>query len=243
MITPKNFTVSFLKKEEVAQGIESFFFERPSDFEFAAGQYNRWTLPIQAQDGKGNSRLFSISSSPLEKGFLSLTTKLTGSDFKNGLLNLKETDQIQIFGPLGGFTINEQDLRQRVFIAGGIGVTPYHSILGYLSEKQLNIPIILLASFSTPEEMAFLDGFKKIESKNENIKVIYTATRPEQAKIKWEGQTGRIDADMIKKYVQNISDSMFYLVGPPAMVEGTKKILTEMSITEENIKVEQFTGY
>lgn len=243
MIPPKNFTVKFIKKEEAALQTESFFFERPPDFEFIAGQYNRWTLPITANDRKGNSRLFSISSSPLGKDFVCLTTKLTGSDFKNGLLNLKEGDQIQMFGPMGRFVLDENDSRKKVFISGGIGITPFHSILNYVSGRELNMPITLLASFSTPEEMIFLDNLKQIENHKTNIKVVYSATRPEQSKIKWEGETGRIGENMIKKYVQNISESIFYVVGPPAMVESTKQMLLETNISLENIKVEQFTGY
>src|SRR5581483_441264 len=243
MIPPKTYNIQFLKRQDLAKDTHSFFFKRPVDFEFIAGLYNRWTLPIEATDGRGNSRLFTISSSPLEKEYVSFPTKIVQSQFKKALLELKEGAQIQMFGPLGRFTLDENDNRTCVLLAGGIGITPFHSIIPYANAQKLTIPLILIASFSTPEEMVFYDELTQIAKENQNIKVIYTITRPQESQQQWTGETGRISDTMIKKYVSNVMDAIYYVVGPPAMLEGMKKVLLDMEIKEENIKVEQFTGY
>jgi ferredoxin-NADP reductase len=184
-----------------------------------------------------------MSSSPLEKNFVSLTTKIIQSEFKKALFALKEQDEIKIFGPMGQFILEEHDTRKKIFLAGGIGVTPFHSIITYATAANLNLPITLLASFSIPEEMIFFNELTKIANSHANIQDIYTITKPQESKTSWIGETGRVSENMIKKYAKDIMQSVFYIVGPSPMVEGTKKLLEDMKITNENIKIEQFTGY
>ncbi len=221
----------------------TFFFKKPKRFDFIAGQYNRWTLPIKATDGRGSSRFFTISSSPLESDTISLTTKIIQSDFKKALMNLKEKDEIKIFGPMGNFIFDESNSKPKVFIAGGIGITPFHSELLYATRKNLTIPITLFVSFSTREEIIYFEELKKLEEQHANIKIIYTITKPHESEKVWTGETGRISEKLIKKYVLDIFDVLFYVVGPPSLEEGIKSLLTNMKISEENILTEQFTGY
>ncbi len=227
MIISQSYTIRFLSRQELAKDTYSFYFERPKNFNFLPGQYNRWTLPITATDGRGSSRFFTISSSPFEMDKLTLTTKIIQSDFKKALLKLEPNDEIKIFGPMGNFVFDETNAKPRVFIAGGVGITPFHSMLQYAAAKNAPIPITLLASFSTPEEMIFLEELKKLETMHTHIKNVY----------------GRISEELIKKYIPDITNSIFYVVGPPSMEEATKTLLNEMHITSENILTEQFTGY
>lgn len=240
----QNYAIQFLSKKEITKDTYSFYFSRPKDFVFFSGQYNRWTLPITANDGRGSSRFFTISSSSLESEFISITTKVGISDFKKALLQLEKNDEMKIFGPMGRFTLDESDTRQKVFIAGGIGITPFHSMLLYAAAKNLTIPLTLLVSFSTFEEAAFYTELTELEKTHPHIKIIYTITHPEESKNPWSGETGRISSEMIQKYVRDISQSVFYMAGPPSMVDGTKKLLLEdIRIKNENIKIEQFSGY
>ncbi len=243
MISSQTFTVSFLSRKEVAKNTYSFFFSRPEGFDFIAGQFNRWTLSIAVSDGRGASRFFTISSSPLDKEFISFTTKIIQSDFKKALLNLKKNEKVNIFGPSEKFILDENDMREKVLIAGGIGITPFHSILTYAVSKNLTIPLTLLVSFSIPEEMVFYEELTELSKTHKNIRIVYTITKPEESKIPWSGEKGRISEDLIKKYILDLQKSVFYVVGPPPMVEGTKQMLSEMQIPDENVKVELFTGY
>ena len=144
---------------------------------------------------------------------------------------------------MGNFVLDETNPKPKVLIAGGIGVTPFHSMLTYAAAKNLTIPLTLFVSFSLPEEMVFYEELKKLEEQHENIKIIYTITKSEQSQTPWTGETGRVSKDLIKKYVPDISNVLIYVVGPPPMEEATKKLLNEMLIADENILTEQFTGY
>lgn len=243
MIDSKPYVIQFISKEQVAKDTYTFSFKRPDEFDFLPGMYNRWTLPITATDGRGSSRFFTISSSPLVKDKLTVTTKIIQSDFKKALLHLKENDEIKIFGPMGNFVLDEINTKQRVLIAGGIGITPFHSMLTYAAVKNLTIPLTLYVSFSTPEEMIFFEELKQIGETHSNIKIIYTITKPEESQTHWEGEKGRISEGLIKKYLPDIEGALYYVVGPPPMEEATTKMLKEMGLSEENILTEAFTGY
>lgn len=241
MAESQMYTVSFLAKKEEAKDIFTFSFRRPDIFEFIAGQYNRWILPGTDSNGKTLSHFFTISSSPSDPNIM-LTTKLSGSEYKNKLLSLEQGEEIKIFGPMGDFTL-ESDPRPSVFLAGGIGITPFHSILRYLSKETINRNITLLASFSTPEEIIFKDELEKIASEHPEIKIIFTVTRLEQSRIEWQGERGRISPELIEKYVTDLSTGTFYIAGPGAMVNGTKQILETLQIKEDQVHTEEFPGY
>lgn len=239
----QSYTTKFIKKEKIAKSTYSFYFEKPQGFEFIAGQYNRWTLPINAMDGRGSSRFFTISSPPFEKEFLVFTTKIIQSDFKKALSKLEAGKEIKIFGPMGQFVLDEDNQDENVFIAGGIGITPFHSILMNAAVNNSTKLLTLFVSFSMPQDLVFFDELAKLPQIHPNIKIIYTITKPQESQMPWNEETGRISDTMIKKYVADISQCIFYIVGPPSMVEGTQKLLEEMNIPNEHVKTEQFSGY
>ncbi|HSX09323.1 MAG TPA: FAD-dependent oxidoreductase [Candidatus Saccharimonadales bacterium] len=243
MIQSQTYTIKLTKKILVAKDTYSFYFKRPKEFNFISGQYNRWTLPINATDGRGSSRFFTISSPPSEKESLVVTTKIIQSDFKNALLNLEVGQEIKIFGPMGQFIIDETHQTDHVFIAGGIGITPFYSMLMDASTKKSNKKLTLLASFSTTDEIIFLNELEKASTLYDQINVVYTITQPQKSQTPWDGQTGRISEELIKKYVNDIPTSIFYIVGPPSMVEEIQTLLKKMNVPNKNIKTEQFTGY
>ncbi len=241
-MTPSKFTVRFLKKVQRTYDVHSFYFQRPDGYEFTAGQYNRWIIPIENPDERGNSRYFTISSAPYEKEHLMLTTKINISSFKRTLLTFQPGQEIEIFGPLGVFTLSDPSLHH-VFIAGGIGVTPYHSMIMESSMNTWTSPITLFSSFSTVEDIVFHEDFNQVEKSKSWFKYYPTVTKPEESKQPWSGLTGRIDKNVIEKYVADIPNCIFYFCGPPAMVDALQKITEELHIAEDRIKIEKFTGY
>lgn len=243
MIKAQSYSIKFINKKKVAKNIFSFYFEKPQKFNFVAGQYNRWTLLITAADGRGSSRFFTISSPPADKNTLVVTTKIIQSDFKKALLKLKVGQEIKIFGPMGQFILDENTEKEHVFLAGGIGITPFHSMLADAAAKNANKKLTLFVSFSIPEEIIFLDELTEIAKSHPNFHSIYTVTKPQESQMPWQGETGRMSKNMIKKYINDISQCIFYIVGPPPMVEGTQKLLEDMKISSENIRTEQFSGY
>lgn len=246
----EQFLLPFIKKEKIAKNTWSFYFDRQKipQYSFKPGQYTRVTLPFHPIDGNGNYRLFTTCSSPLQKEYLMITTRIQDdsskvSDFKKHFASLSIGEEVQFFGPMGGFYLQEDNLTPRIFIAGGIGITPFYSMLMYASKKQLKIPLLLFSSFSTVEEICFRQELQDAALKNEHIKIIYTVSHPRESKTTWTGEVGRVSKALIEKYALNIQKSIFMVVGSMPMVEETVDLLNNMHVAEEKIKVEQFLGY
>lgn len=240
----KEFYLPFVKKEQLAKDTYSFYFDRAKlNFNFLPGQYIRMRLPIENPDTRGSSRFFTIASSPFVKEHIMITTKIIESSFKKKLLTLKEGDMVKFYGPMGGFVLDEDKKESRMFLAGGIGITPFHSMIAYAHQKNLSIPITLLVSFSTSGDLVFYDELLDIAKKNPYIKIIYTITHPQDLETKWNGETGRISEDLIKKYIPNILEPQYFIVGPPAMVAAIEEVVKDMRVPNEKIFIENFTGY
>ncbi|WP_226990597.1 ferredoxin--NADP reductase [Methanosarcina acetivorans] len=180
---------------------------------------------------------FTLSSSPTEE-FLEITKKLTDHPFSNALAALKPGDQVSINGPFGEFTFREE-YRNIGMLSGGIGITPLRSIIKYLVDKKLNTSIILLYSNRSENDIAFKEELENAQKQNPNIKIIDTITRPGPD---WKGITGRINAEMVKKFIPDYRERTFFTCGPMKMVDSMVSLLQELEIPEKQIKREIFPG-
>lgn len=240
----KEWMFPFLQKEQVAKDAYAFSFDTSaSEFNFLAGQYIRIFLPHQNPDERGIQRLFSIAKSPLEKGTLRIVTRILKSTFKKHLLELTPRTQVKFFGPMGQFVFKDEETQPHIFLAGGIGITPYLSMIPYIAEKNLSTKVTLFVSFSTVEDVIYYDKLNEVSKEHPNIKLVFTVTKPEESQKPWNGETGRISEDLIKKYAPDYSSSLFYISGPPAMVLAMEEMVKGMQIPQEKIRKEQFTGY
>lgn len=241
-----DFYLPLKKKEKVAKDTYSFYFDRvkrgfaSKQFDFLPGQYVRMTLDIKNPDDRGTSRSFTIASSTLDNDHIMITTRIIKSSFKKRMVELVPGEKVKFFGPIGGFFLDEKDKDSRVFLAGGIGITPFHSMIIYAFTKKLTIPLTLIVSFSRVEDMFFYDELSNISKENPLIKIVYVITHPDE---KWKGETGRISGDLIKKYVPNILDPKYFIVGPSAMVAAMEEVVKNMGAPNEKIFIENFTGY
>ena len=199
------------------------------------------TLPHDKPDERGTARYFTIASSPAGAGEIMLTTRVIESTFKKTMYGLKKGESVEIFGPLGKFVLDVEDKAPKIFLAGEIGITPFHSMLVYASEKNMTTPLSLFVSFSKIEEMIFCDELAKLAESNGNIQVVYTITRAEGTD--WTGETGRINEEMMAKYFKNYKDAEYFVTGPMAFVSAMGSLLEEMGIPEEHVKKEDFPGY
>src|SRR3989344_6068804 len=147
-----SFILKFIKKEKVAKNIYSFYFDkRDYKLDFLPGEYIRMTLGIPRPDSRGSSRYFTIASSPLNKKYLIVTTKIIRSTFKKRLLDLKTGELVKFFGPMGNFTLGKIDKRPKVFLSGGMGITTFYSMLLYYAQAKSSHDITLMALFSDTE--------------------------------------------------------------------------------------------
>jgi glycine betaine catabolism B len=232
-------TLTLIDHKQESSDVESFIFRPDPAFDFIPGQYLRYILDHNNPDDRGTSRLFSIASAPCE-GIVQITTKFApqSSSFKTALRNLHPGGQLNASGPSGSFTYSDPT-QPVVFIAGGIGITPFRSILVELDHQNIDAPIILIYSNRTTD-IVFKELFDTLVSNHHQLKVIYVVGEPSQD---WQGETGRVNPDIISKYVPDLMSPTYYISGPKPMVEGVEQMLTEMSIPPDHIKHDYFPGY
>jgi ferredoxin-NADP reductase len=218
--------------------VKTFRFALSEDVAFKPGQYLVATLPV---DGKDVSKALSISSSPTEKGYIEFTKKISNSGFSQQLLKLEAGQRVAVRFPMGRFTF-EGEHPKAVFLSGGIGITPIRSIFKNATDKKLSTRLTLLYSSRTPEYLIFKKDFEAMARQNPLIKLVYTLTQCDQ---KVEGcRAGYIDPDMIKEEVPDFAQCVFYICGPPAMVDAMKTmLLIKLQLPVSQIITEDFVGY
>jgi len=215
--------------------IKSIRFDKPQGFHYLAGQYIFITL------GDGPDKMtkhFTLSSSPTED-FLEITKRLTGHPFANALASLSSGDKVSMNGAYGDFTF-QGEYDKVGMLSGGIGITPLRSMINYSIDKKLNVSIILLYSNRFENDIAFRHELEDIHTENPNIKVIETITKPGPD---WKGVSGRVNAEMVKKFIPNFMERTFYTSGPQKMVNAMVSLLRELGVPEKQIKQEYFPGY
>lgn len=193
-------------------------------------------------DPWGPVRRFSLSSSPTEADAIAITSKMTGSPYKEKLNALEAGEFVEVRGPIGDFVLEED--RPAVMIAGGIGITPFRGMIRYAADRHLPGPIVLVYSARTPEEFAFRGELDRIAVEWRGLQVSYTVTRPAQSEASWDGPVGRIDAALLRQATAGLDAPAFYVCGLPRMVnEVGSRLVRELGVSPEDIRVERFMGY
>ncbi|MCC6966797.1 MAG: FAD-dependent oxidoreductase [Nitrospira sp.] len=237
------FRASLVASEEVAKGTVAFHFTKPDGFEFSAGQAVYVTLPSPAKNGtKGRVRTFSIASPPQDPELV-IATRLTESSFKRGLMSFPLGTAVEIEGPYGDMSLHEDSARPAIFLAGGIGVTPFRSMILDAVKRGLPHRLYLFYSNRSSEEAAFLAELTELEKQNPRFKLIATITEAGGTRTDWNGEQGHITQDMIVKHVGDVAAPVYYIAGPPAMVSAMETLLSEAGIKSEDVRAEMFTGY
>ncbi len=242
-VSPKTRLVLTLKQRaRIAPDTYEFVFAPSRKLAFAPGQYMEWTLGHEDPDSRGNRRYFTLASAPTEPDLrLGVKFYKNSSTFKRTLGTMGGDVEI-VAAQLGGDFVLPHDPRQRcIFIAGGIGVTPFRSMLKYLLDTHQRRPITLFYANKAVEDIVYKDVFDRAE-KELGIRTIYTVTDPAKIPVGWQGLVGRIAPDWIKRYAPGYASSVFYLSGPVGMIDGFKETLRRMGIKDAQIKVDYFSG-
>ena len=221
--------------------VKSFRFLPEKGADYKAGQFMLVTIKV---DGKEESKYLSFSSSPTEKGYVEFTKRITGSPFSKTLNNLSAGDTVHLKMPFGSFMLNEES-KKIAFLSGGVGITPIRSIFKFVADERMDTDIVLLYSNRNENEIIFKDDLDRITGENNNLRVIYTLTAPDINKANWHGKTCYIDDAMVKEDIPDYNERIFYVCGPPKMVEYmTEDILKgKLGLPKEKIKFENFVGY
>lgn len=240
---PDGPTVKLKGRDEVAERTLSFRFERPTDWKFKAGQTVDITLvDMQKSDSGGNRRTFSIASAP-DDDTLMVATRMRDSAFKCTLASMPMGTEVKMDGPFGNFLLHNNPEKTAVLLAGGIGITPFRSMVFRAAKEKLPHRIFLFFSNRRPEDAAFLEELKTLEKENPNYKLIATMTQMEKSSRRWDGETGYIDKEMLSRYVRDAPSPVYYLAGPPGMVKGLREMLDKAGVDSDDIRADDFSGY
>mgnify|MGYP001791733372 CR=1 FL=1 len=230
-------------REEVAEGTMAFHFEKPAGFNFKPGQYIDVTLRSPPEtDAEGNIRTFSIASPPFENDLV-FTTRMRDTAFKRSLKKIPLTTEVQISPAAGSFTLHKNPAKPAVFLAGGIGITPFLSIVRQADRDRLPQKLYLFYSNRRPEDAAFLDTLQTLETTNPNFGLICTMTEMSKSKREWKGETVLIDKEMLSRHLAVLQGPIYYIAGPPPMVAAMRQTLVGAGVEEDDIRAEEFSGY
>jgi glycine betaine catabolism B len=225
-LTPDTYDLAFIPDQKVS---------------FHPGQYLEWTIPAAGADNRGNRRYFTIASSPTES-VVRMGVKMypNGSTFKKTLYELQPGDRIVASQLAGDFTLPNDPARKLAFIAGGIGITPFRSMMRYMLDTGEKRDAVLLYSARTDKDIAYKDVFDEARKKL-GMKTVYAVGAAEQ--LEPDMQVAMIDAEMIKREVPDYTGRQFYISGPRAMVTSFERTLSDMGVPRSHIVTDFFPGF
>jgi ferredoxin-NADP reductase len=230
------------KRAETAEAMSFLFDLEGGSYEYLAGQFTVLELERLAfPDERGSRRYLTISSSPTEQGLLMFTTKLTGSGFKETLRQAALGSEVTVEPARGRFVMlpGEERLRH-VFIAGGIGITPYRSLLRSLVDRKISIQATLFYFERSLPLLVFRRELEDMERQTPSFSLVPVIREPDP---EWRGETGKFDRALLDRHVPTLEDTLFWICGPPLMVSEIKDILRQMGIPEGSLRTDSFTGY
>jgi ferredoxin-NADP reductase/Na+-translocating ferredoxin:NAD+ oxidoreductase RnfD subunit len=242
-VSPK-FKLILTVKDKIKVGYDTidFIFTPKQKFSFSPGQYMEWTLSHNRPDSRGNRRYFTIASSPTEENLrLGVKFYANGSSYKKALLLMDNQRIIVGAQARGDFTLPKDPKEKLVFMAGGIGITPFRSMIKYLIDTKQPRPIIVLYANKTIDEIVYYDVLNHAQQQL-GIRTIYTLTEKTKIPATWQGSVGRIDENMIVKEIPDFMERIFYLSGPRMMVTSYEKTLRKIGVPEKHIKIDFFPG-
>jgi ferredoxin-NADP reductase len=211
-------------------------FEPKAKVRHIAGQFIELKIPHDNPDERGDKHWFTLSSSPTDE-FLSITTKIIDecSSFKSALSKLKPSTELEMAAPMGDFVLPKDKSIPLFFVAGGIGCTPYHSIIKFLQDTNEQRDIQLLYAANRLEEVAFRDVFDKL---GDNFQIMLN-----DPPAGWDGMTGRLDAQTILKTAKSTDRQHIYLSGPEPMVETLSEDIKKAGFSAQRLHTDFFPGY
>ena len=229
------------EKLEVAKGTLLVVFDlQGEEVDFRPGQYFWVELPNRGYDDeKGLRRHISVVTSPTERGVLGLCTRMRDTAFKNTLAELEVGDAVDVEQPKGDWQLPEDTRKHYVFVAGGIGITVFRSMLRYIADTGEPYQVTLVYSNRDRESTPFLDELQGLEAEIAGLRLVLTMTDDEG----WDGEARRVSREMLTDHLGDLSEPTYLVAGPPAMVESVVESLADAGLPEDQVLPDRFSGY
>ncbi len=247
-------TLKLVSSKQIAKGTNVFHLSKPEGFEYEPGQTIDLTLiDPKEMDAEGPVRTFSLVSAPHEPELM-FATRMRDSAFKRALKNAPPGMELAWDGPYGSFILHRNPAKPAVFLAGGIGITPFMSMVKHTTHHKSPHQIYLYHSNHTPEDSPFLTDLTEFAKQNPQFHYIPTMTdldseanSPSVSRSRpgggWAGERGFVDKSMIARHVSDLTTPIYYMAGPAGFVAAMRKMLVETNVDEDNIRFEEFPGY
>jgi ferredoxin-NADP reductase len=228
---------TLVHKHKETQNITSFWFRPDGVIDYLAGQYIEMTIPHAEADDRGNWRWFTLSSSPTDAPLVSITTRLSPSpsSFKQRLSKLSPGDRVDISTARGDFVLPKQTDRPLVFVAGGIGISPFHSMIEWLTKTRQHRDITFIYVLKNESDMIFQDLFERY-----GMKRLIIISQPDE---NWAGLSGRLDGKRLLDLSVPSADSLIYIAGPNPFTESIGTQLAQLNFEKQRIVTEYYSGY
>jgi glycine betaine catabolism B len=236
---PQTFDAQIIEKREEVPGVVTLRL-KPLDsrkIQFSAGQFAMVCF-IDEPDPQRKCRAYSVSSSPSQQDWVELTIKIV-KEWTTRMTSMSVGSKVQVKVPFGHFVLDES-CEHHVFIAGGVGITPFASMAAYLSEQKSPKKATLFYSAKTPQMLIFRERFSKIAREWPNLTLAWTITDKEYNGADWTGHRGRLDGEYIKSQLGGIEGKTFYLCGSQDMMNGIEAVLLSINVPKERIRSEKF---
>ncbi|WP_445401906.1 ferredoxin--NADP reductase [Zobellella sp. An-6] len=238
-----SYSVILKRKQQVADRTLAFYFDKPGEFAFRAGQCIRLVLIDPPEtDGEGSGRILSLASAPAEAELM-VATRIRGSAFKRVLSGLAPGTELTLKGPYGDFVLPSDPRTPVVFITGGIGITPVRSMLLQALAEQEERRLVLFYANRQPQDAPFLEELQQACADDARCTLVATMTRAEPAATGWQGERGHVDEAMLARYLDEVQAPLYFVDGPPALVAAMKAMLGRLGVAEERVRTEEFAGY
>lgn len=229
---------TFIKSDPLTSAIRTFWFKPEKQFRYTAGQFTEMRLQHDNPDERGDTRWFTLSSAPTDE-LVSITTRYAGDDasssFKKTLFALEPGTEVDIAEAMGDFVLPKLAQTPLIFVAGGIGLTPFHSMFAWLIDTGEQRNIRFLYAVNTENDIIFQDTFDKA-----GIHATIVVSNPSAS---WGGERGRLTADMILGLEKPTDDTLIYISGPEQMVEALQKDLGARGVSKRQLVGDFFPGY
>ncbi|HUZ93180.1 MAG TPA: oxidoreductase [Candidatus Paceibacterota bacterium] len=244
LVSPKEkYILKLREKVRLAPDVYEFIFASDKKIKFRPGQYLEWTLGHRHADARGNRRYFTIASAPTEDEVrLGVKCYPDSSSFKKSLVGMQTGGKIAASQLSGEFTLPADTRKKLAFLAGGIGITPFRSMIKDLLDRNERREIVLFYSNKAASEIVYRDVFDAARGAL-GIKTVYAITEEKNISHGWKGERGRVDAKMIEREMPDWRERTFYLSGPRSFVTGFEQTLHCMGISHRNIKTDSFPGF
>jgi ferredoxin-NADP reductase/Na+-translocating ferredoxin:NAD+ oxidoreductase RnfD subunit len=244
LLGPKtNLMLTVKNAERLSNDTWEFVFGNDSRFSFKPGQYMEWTLPHAREDSRGDRRFFTLSSSPTRPEVrIGVKFYPKPSTFKRRLLELKPGDRIAAGHVAGDFVLPRDRSRKIAFVAGGIGITPFASMIRYMLDTKDKRDAVVVCANWRVDDIAY-DPLLREAYEQLSIRTVHALSATDSVPANWKGAVGFVDAGMIRDMVPDYLERTFYVSGPPVMVTAARKTIAALGVKSSRIRTDYFPGF